>query len=60
MTLAAHAHFTEDILARNSRAYLAAIEAQQKRKTATGTTEGSQRPFGWTDLDLGGDSGVNY
>lgn len=46
MTLVAHAQLTEVILARKSRAYLAAIEAQLKRKTATGTTEGSQRPFG--------------
>lgn len=46
MTLAAHAQLTKAILARKSRAYLAATEAQPKRKTATGTTEGSQRPFG--------------
>lgn len=38
-------------LARKSRAYLIATEAQRQRKQRLERREGSQRPFGWADLE---------
>lgn len=41
------------VLARKSRAYLAATEAQPEQKQRLERREGNQRPFGWADLDFG-------